>query len=87
MNDGSTDKSLAICKKYQQKDKRITVISKKNEGSIPIRRKGVEAAKSKYVMFVDADDMVNGYLIQEEVIDEYYYDTTEKITMELVLCN
>lgn len=42
VNDGSTDNSLTICKKYQHQDNRITVINKKNEGSIPTRRKGVE---------------------------------------------
>ena len=32
INDGSTDKSLEICKKFENKDNRIKVIYKKNEG-------------------------------------------------------
>ena len=32
VNDGSTDNSLDICKKYQNKDKRIVVLDKTNGG-------------------------------------------------------
>ncbi|PHA03088.1 hypothetical protein COE51_01725 [Bacillus pseudomycoides] len=81
VNDGSTDKSLTICKKYQQKDKRITVINKKNEGSIPTRRKGVEAAKSKYVMFVDADDWIDTTAI------ETLYDEAVQNNVDIIVCN
>ncbi|MEG1725737.1 MAG: glycosyltransferase family 2 protein, partial [Anaerovoracaceae bacterium] len=58
VNDGSTDKSLSMCNKYAQKDKRIRVIDKPNEGCILTRRRGVEKAKAKYIMHVDADDWV-----------------------------
>ncbi|MEI4828894.1 glycosyltransferase family 2 protein [Bacillus sp. FJAT-53711] len=81
VNDGSTDKSLTICKKYQQQDKRITVINKKNEGSIPTRRKGVEAAKSKYVMFVDADDWIDAKAI------ETLYEEAVKNNVDITVCN
>nr|WP_236953632.1 glycosyltransferase family 2 protein [Jeotgalibacillus malaysiensis] len=59
VNDGSTDKSLNICKKYAKQDGRIKIINKNNEGSIKTRRRGVIEASSKYVMFVDADDWVD----------------------------
>ncbi|MEH6892584.1 glycosyltransferase family 2 protein [Bacillus sp. JJ864] len=76
VNDGSTDNSLTICKKYQQQDNRITVINKKNEGSISTRRKGVEASKSKYVMFVDADDWITTKAIE-----------TLKNNVDITICN
>ncbi|PEA53590.1 hypothetical protein CON64_17220 [Bacillus pseudomycoides] len=81
VNDGSIDNSLTICKKYQQQDNRITVINKKNEGSIPTRRKGVEASKSKYVMFVDADDWINIKAI------ETLYDEAVKNNVDITICN
>jgi glycosyltransferase involved in cell wall biosynthesis len=64
VNDGSHDKSLHICRKFEQKDRRVTVINKNNEGSIATRRRGIELSKSRYVMFVDADDWIDGSLIE-----------------------
>lgn len=54
IDDGSTDNSLAIVKKFN--DPRISVISKKNEGVSIARNFGVENAKSEYIAFLDADD-------------------------------
>lgn len=59
VNDGSTDSSLEICKKYQALDNRIVIVDKVNEGSILTRRIGVQKADSEYVMFVDADDWID----------------------------
>lgn len=58
VDDGSTDDSLEICRKYQEKDSRITVISQKNGGLSAARNSGIEVAKGKYLMFVDSDDFV-----------------------------
>ncbi|WP_235848413.1 glycosyltransferase family 2 protein [Litchfieldia alkalitelluris] len=73
VNDGSTDKSLEICKYFQNKDNRIIIINKVNEGSVATRRKGVEAASSEYIMFVDADDWIHKSAIEvlyNELISE-----------------
>lgn len=56
VNDGSTDKSEEIILKYAKKDQRIRIISKKNEGVGKARNDGIEAAKGKYVAFMDPDD-------------------------------
>ena len=58
VNDGSTDKSLVICNRYSNKDKRIRIIDKKNEGTIPTRKRGIKESKSEYVTFIDADDWI-----------------------------
>lgn len=58
VNDGSTDKSLVICNRYSNKDKRIRIIDKKNEGAIPTRKRGIKESKSEYVTFIDADDWI-----------------------------
>lgn len=58
VNDGSTDKSLEICKKYEGEDSRIKVIDIKNLGANPARGKGVENATGDYVYFMDADDTI-----------------------------
>lgn len=56
INDGSTDKSGQICDEYAQNDKRIRVIHKSNTGVSDSRNCGLDIAKGKYVIFIDADD-------------------------------
>lgn len=56
VNDGSTDNTLGICKKYAKEDNRVIVISKNNEGVSIARNEGINEAKGKYLMFADADD-------------------------------
>ena len=45
IDDGSTDSSLQILKKYAEKDKRIIVLEQKNSGAGIARNKGMEVAK------------------------------------------
>lgn len=56
VNDGSTDKSLFICKTLATQDKRIKVISQTNGGVSKARNTGLSFAKGEYVMFLDSDD-------------------------------
>ena len=64
VNDGSTDKSLEICMKFKEKDKRIQVYSKKNGGLSDARNYGIDHATGDYIFFLDGDD-----LIQEDTIE------------------
>ena len=57
-NDGSTDRSPEILREYAARDKRITVLSKKNEGSSATRNVCLEKATGDYLYFVDNDDMI-----------------------------
>lgn len=58
VNDGSTDTSLQLCKKYHNIDNRIIVIDKVNEGVSKARNLGIKIAKGEYITFIDADDYV-----------------------------
>lgn len=58
IDDASTDKSLDILYSYAY-DTRIKIITKENEGVSLARNCGLELAKGKYIMFVDADDWIN----------------------------
>ena len=58
INDGSKDKSLEICRKYETIDSRIRVFDKKNEGVSKARNLGLYNARGKYVQFVDSDDFI-----------------------------
>ena len=56
VNDSSTDSSSDILKKYAEKDKRISVINKKNGGLSSSRNAGLKQCKTEFVMFCDGDD-------------------------------
>ena len=72
VNDGSTDHSLEICRKYAETDERITVVEQINQGVVKARKTGVEAATGDFIGWADADDwMESGYIeglvrLQEE---------------------
>lgn len=67
IDDGSTDKCSRICDSWMQKDQRIRVIHKENEGLGFTRNMGMNLAHGKYLCFVDSDDMLYPYAIQEAV--------------------
>lgn len=58
VNDGSTDKSKAICLELAEKDKRISYYEKANSGLSDTRNVGLEKAKGEYIAFVDSDDLL-----------------------------
>ena len=58
VNDGSTDSSEDILKKYAMRDSRIKIISQDNAGLSEARNVGIRAAAGKYIYFVDSDDVV-----------------------------
>lgn len=59
VNDGSTDSTLRICQEFAEKDKRIVIIDKKNEGVGKARFDAVQQAHGEYISFVDADDYIS----------------------------
>ena len=65
IDDGSTDSSLEICRKYQQTDNRITVIHQANAGVSAARNAGLALAKGKYFCFVDADDEIEPSMLEK----------------------
>lgn len=68
VNDGSTDNTSSICKKYSNADKRVKYFEKENGGSFKARLYGVEHAKGKYVTFCDSDD----YYANKKAFDTMY---------------
>ena len=56
VDDGSTDNSVEIIKKYQKDDKRVVLLRETNKGAGAARNYGLRQAKGKYIHFLDADD-------------------------------
>lgn len=59
INDGSKDNTLAILKEYAQKDSRIVLIDKENEGLSAARNQGTDIARGEYISYIDSDDWVD----------------------------
>lgn len=76
VDDGSTDKSLSICEKLKEKDSRIIIYSKSNEGVVSARNYGIMKATGDYLCFCDQDDIVarETYARQVESINRYQSD-------------
>lgn len=59
VNDGSTDNTLNIIKKYKKEHSDLfKIIDKKNGGLSSARNAGIEASTGTYLSFVDSDDSV-----------------------------
>lgn len=59
LNDGSTDNTANILNEYAQKDNRLKIIHKQNEGVSATRNLGLKLAKGEYILFVDGDDYIH----------------------------
>ncbi|MBQ8726180.1 MAG: glycosyltransferase family 2 protein [Clostridia bacterium] len=79
VNDGSRDESLKKCQEYAEKESRIKIIDKQNEGAGPARNAGISVAQGEYVTFIDADDWME--------VDAYktLVDEMEKTDADLLL--
>lgn len=64
IDDGSQDKSGAICDEYAAKDFRVSVFHKKNGGVSSARNIGIDKAMGEWIYFVDADDELFPYAFE-----------------------
>jgi glycosyltransferase involved in cell wall biosynthesis len=98
IDDCSDDKSLEICKKYAQIDKRIKTYHKEvNEGTAQARKTGIFYAMAEYSIFVDNDDWIEPEMLDElyqKIISKNYdmvycdfYDGKEYIEQNYINCN
>lgn len=59
VDDGSTDESGKICDSYAEKDARIKVIHKQNQGVSSARNTGLDVATGRWICFVDGGRLHN----------------------------
>lgn len=79
VNDGSTDHSYEICKKYAKSDHRIRLINKKNGGLVSSWKVGARESKGECIAFVDSDDYI------EKKYLENLYSKYKEFKVELVM--
>lgn len=56
VDDGSTDNSVKIIEGFIRKDDRIMLLKQPNQGAGIARNHGIQNARGKYLVFLDADD-------------------------------
>ena len=67
VEDGSPDKTGAICDEYAANDPRLHVIHKANGGVSAARNDGLQATSGEYIIFCDSDDY-----LPEDAIEVLY---------------
>lgn len=80
VNDGSTDNSEKIIRKWSEKDSRIRLINQKNSGVSVARNTALDIMKGDYVTFVDGDD----WLTKDSI--EKMYEQIKRTGVEIVKC-
>jgi len=87
INDGSTDNSAQICKRYAKNDSRVIYIEQLNQGVCHARKQGIKLAAGKYIGFVDADDYIEPemyeqllpYMEKADLVTSGYYQLGRKV--------
>ena len=66
VDDGSSDSSLSIAKRYADGEK-IIVIAQQNKGASAARNAGLKVANGEYIQFLDADDLLSPDKIESQL--------------------
>lgn len=78
IDDGSTDKSYEEIKIYINRN--IIYKKIKNSGVSIARNEGIKLSKGKYLIFIDADDFIDEFMLEK------LYEKIEYLDIDLVMC-
>ena len=82
VDDGSTDQTLDVLKKYEtQYPNKVLVFHKENGGQASARNLALKYAKGEYLGFVDSDDWID-----PEMYEEMYQKAKEQ-DFDIVICD
>lgn len=79
VNDGSTDDTQKIIDWYDKNYENIVSIQKENGGVADTRNVGIEAARGKYIAFMDNDDLIRPNMISS------LYNSIEKNACDVAI--
>lgn len=81
VNNGSTDGSDIVCKKYAKKDHRIKIINiDENHGASNGKNRGIDIALGDYITIVDDDDYCEPQML------EFLWDLVNKYNADIAIC-
>lgn len=80
VDDGSTDDSLAILKRFAKKDKRVKILTQNNQYAGVARNAGLKVAKGEFLSFLDADDFFETDMLEE------MYNNAKDNEADIVVC-
>ena len=64
INDGSSDSSGEIARRFSEADSRIRYFEQKNRGVSSARNLGMRRASGRYLCFVDGDDFIDAAFLK-----------------------
>lgn len=74
-DDGSEDRSYAICQMYAEKDSRIRLFKQENGGQSSARNAMKNKVTGEYVMFIDSDDVIASDMLETLLNLVFVYKT------------
>lgn len=80
VDDGSSDGSTEILKRFAEDDPRILLLRQENSGVSAARNRGLELASGRYLTFVDGDDYISRDYVEKLVHCARRHDA------EMVIC-
>ena len=86
VNDGSTDNSLEIAKKFYEEFYSCKIITIENSGHAEARNIGIQACTSGYVTFLDADDELESNMVSS-CIDEMIVNKADLVICKFSIVN
>ncbi len=81
VDDGSTDKSIEIIKKFCDKNENFKFIQQENRGPAAARNAALEISTGKYIAFMDSDDFIEPEFL------ERMYTAAEENNADIACCN
>ena len=81
VDDGSTDNSLSVIKKYAAKCDNCLIKSQKNGGVSKARNNALNFANGKYVTFLDADDK-----FEENSLSQLFAVIKQSLEVDVIYC-
>ena len=86
VDDGSTDNTAQVIKQYAQK---VTYIHQQNAGASAARNTGIQAAKSRWIAFLDGDDewLTDSLKLQIELLKNNKHLSWSTANYITCLCN
>lgn len=67
IDDGSTDATRAILENAAERDRRLKIIAQPNRGVSSARNRGLDAARGRYIFFIDPDDTAQPNMLSRAI--------------------